>query len=428
VIRRGIACTLDARAIRLRAHMPNDSRRSRTHSSHSNTRIPRALKSFALTALTVLAAAGASSVSACSSDEPSVAADDAGVPETAPSIDAPTPPPPPDASTCARTEAGAPPTLECTGLYEDFSAKRVAADVIEYKPAFELWSDGAEKTRWIRLPPGTTIDVSDMNDWTFPVGTRVWKEFRLRGDGGTRRIETRYMEKLDDVRWLRTTYAWSDDESQTTELADGQRDVPGTDGYEIPSQMMCQRCHGGRRDTVLGFEAVSLAAPGASGLTYAELRARGLLSNNGSAVPEPAKLQVPGAGATYDALGYLHANCGTTCHNANGGGARFSLRVDFDSVAGSTPAAVTGTTAFREAINQESSWQPAPPDGGAAPRAYRIRPLDPTRSSVVVRMAERDGRSQMPPIGSHKVDDAALSTIRSWIALMNQPTYPAAAP
>jgi hypothetical protein len=32
-----------------------------------------------------------------------------------------------------------------------------------YDPSLSMWADGAEKRRFIRLPPGTTIDTSDMD-------------------------------------------------------------------------------------------------------------------------------------------------------------------------------------------------------------------------------------------------------------------------
>ena len=76
--------------------------------------------------------------------------------------------------------------LADTGLYQDASAERVAADVLAYTPQYPLWSDGATKRRWIRLPPGAAIDASDPDAWVFPIGTQIWKEFSFGG-----RVETR---------------------------------------------------------------------------------------------------------------------------------------------------------------------------------------------------------------------------------------------
>ena len=47
--------------------------------------------------------------------------------------------------------------LRCTGLYTDFASKALAPDNKEYTPGLVLWSDGADKTRWLYLPPGAKI-------------------------------------------------------------------------------------------------------------------------------------------------------------------------------------------------------------------------------------------------------------------------------
>ena len=47
-----------------------------------------------------------------------------------------------------------PALLSQTGLYADFAARTVAADLFTYAPRYEFWADGAEKSRWLYLPPG----------------------------------------------------------------------------------------------------------------------------------------------------------------------------------------------------------------------------------------------------------------------------------
>ncbi|MEA2700728.1 MAG: hypothetical protein QOI66_4999, partial [Myxococcales bacterium] len=79
-------------------------------------------------------------------------------------------------------DAALPPTtLVCTGLYADIVGKQLAPGIEAYAPAVPLWSDGADKQRWISLPAGSTIDNADPNEWKFPVGTKVWKEFSRDG-------------------------------------------------------------------------------------------------------------------------------------------------------------------------------------------------------------------------------------------------------
>ncbi len=89
-----------------------------------------------------------------------------------------------DASDCT---SALPTLLSCTGLYTNVSAQTIASGVQPYAPAVALWADGSDKNRWILLPAGATIDRTDPNNWVFPSGTKVWKEFSRDGE----RKETR---------------------------------------------------------------------------------------------------------------------------------------------------------------------------------------------------------------------------------------------
>ena len=78
----------------------------------------------------------------------------------------------------------APRLLTETGLYSDAARLVVDPRHRPYAPQYPLWSDGAVKTRWMSLPPGTTIDVTHVDAWVFPVGTKFWKEFAVAGQIG----------------------------------------------------------------------------------------------------------------------------------------------------------------------------------------------------------------------------------------------------
>ena len=103
--------------------------------------------------------------------------------------------------------AAAPPplpeTLAQTGLYVDAAMRHVASEARPYSPQYPLWSDGARKQRWLRLPAGTAIDASDPSAWEFPPGTKLWKQF-----SHGRALETRYIERLADGSWRFATYLW----------------------------------------------------------------------------------------------------------------------------------------------------------------------------------------------------------------------------
>lgn len=292
--------------------------------------------------------------------------------------------------------------LRCTGLYADPAKKVVAPDVFAFEPAFPLWSDGAKKSRWVYLPPGSKIDTSDMNEWRFPIGTKLWKEFVFGG----RRVETRMLEKQADGKWLRQAFKWSDDETAATELKNGELDVRGT-GYEIPPQEACAVCHDGRIDGVLGFEAVSLSGEKATGLTMKELVARGLVTHAPS-----TSLAVPGTPTEQAALTWLHANCGTSCHSASPyARANFTylfLRLEADKL-----SSVASTDTVRETVRVVSGFQP-----NEGEVLFRVDPGKPSRSVVFLRASVRDAaqKMQMPPIATHVVDDAGVEALRSWIS------------
>ncbi|WP_241759169.1 hypothetical protein [Pyxidicoccus parkwayensis] len=299
--------------------------------------------------------------------------------------------------------------LACTGLYGDagegWATKTVPESVRPFTPGLQLWSDGLEKSRFISLPPGTRVDTTRMDEWRFPPGTRLWKEFRWKG----RRIETRFLWKRPDGTWLRTTYRWSDDERTALELTDGEQHVPGTNDYEIPRQADCQACHNGRGDGVLGFEAVALAHPEARGLTLARLVQEKLLTQAPATLPS-----IPGTPVEAEALGYLHMNCGVSCHNANtpalGSTSGLHLRLEVAEL-GSVAATDTANTA----VGVKSLFQTSGLFGGAS---FRVAPGDVKHSTLLHRMAQRGNAVQMPPLATHVLDERGLALIQRWIEAM----------
>jgi hypothetical protein len=200
-----------------------------------------------------------------------------------------------------------PTRLSETGLYADFEAKRPSPLARAYEPAIALWSDGATKKRWIQLPEDTHIDTRNLDDWSFPVGTRVWKEFALGG----RPLETRYMLRYGpgERDWAAGSYVWSADGRDATLAVDGARDVLGTK-YDAPPARTCAGCHAGRRSYVLGFSAVQLGNVGKDAqFSLAQATEAGWLS-----VAPSRSVTLQGTATERAALGYVHANCGN-CHN-----------------------------------------------------------------------------------------------------------------
>jgi hypothetical protein len=235
-----------------------------------------------------------------------------------------------------------------------------------------------------------------MDDWSFPRGTKLWKEFSWGG----RRVETRYLERIGDGPrdWVAVSYVWRDDQSDALMAPAGADAVAG---HDVPAAGKCNACHAGRRSYVLGFSAVQLSAPKQG--TDVDLEAlvrEGSLSN-----PPSRTIAVPANEKERQALGYLHANCGN-CHNQSRpprAGARcydpqrpydFWLQVDR---LGSPDATPTYTTAI-----------PATVQAG-----------DPDDSRLVKVMSRRGGLAlHMPPLGSDEVDRRGVEVLRGWISAM----------
>jgi hypothetical protein len=311
-----------------------------------------------------------------------------------------------DANTaCPPLKNDTPHDFACTGLYTDVATKQLANGIREFTPAVPLWSDGADKTRWISLPAGTTIDDTNMSEWKFPVGTRLWKEFKVAGH----RVETRFFQKLGDNFWVHSSYQWASDELTATRADGADLTVDGND-YHIPTPSECDKCHNGRQDRVLGFDAISLGLPNAAGTTLALLAKEGLLS------PTPTTTSYTigddGSGKSAAALGWLNVNCGVTCHNGNTTAAAYPtglrLRLDPKQLDGGAP---------------DPSWdvlKTAVDIGAVTPRwipSKRIVPGQPDMSLLVQLISER-GTEQMPPIASMVVDDKDVQIVRSWILSM----------
>ena len=119
----------------------------------------------------------------------------------------------PEPDVAAAPPVTGPMKLSETGLYSDFASRTIDPQHVVVSPRYPLWSDGDTKARYLYLPPGAKIDTSDPDNWKFPVGMKMWKEFRV----GTTLVETRLIEKVTagtgvDV-WWKVAYAWLPDGS-----------------------------------------------------------------------------------------------------------------------------------------------------------------------------------------------------------------------
>jgi hypothetical protein len=296
----------------------------------------------------------------------------------------------------------APATLDLTGLYTSPASDPTdtAPYVNEYTPSYPLWSDGANKKRWIYLPACTQIDTSDMDHWVFPIGTRFWKEFRI----GDILVETRFLHRFGpgDADWLFAAYQW--DPSVQTPTAGNTIYVPHGVGnangtpHDIPDQSDCGLCHGHLPEHVLGFSAFELTgSPGAIDINV--LSQQHLLT-----VAAPDGFTPPGTSTQQAGLGYLHANCGI-CHNAFFSATPTSPPQMRLLVGQSTLEATDTFTTMVNVPTQNPEFLGIP----------RIKPGDHAGSEIYMRMSVRGDDRQMPPVATEDVDPDGLAAVAAFI-------------
>lgn len=314
----------------------------------------------------------------------------------------------------------APRFLSDTGLYADAATLKIDSRNRRFSPQYPLWSDGATKRRWVQLPAGSKIDVAELDKWELPVGTKFWKEFSFNG----RRVETRFLWRVRQDRWVFASYVWNAQQTNAelaseegigniTEIADGKR-------HSIPSVTECRSCHDSSRTETLGFDLLQLSNDRDPNALHAEplspdmVTLKTLVDENLLEPARPDLLAAPprisaDSAETRTALGYMSTNCGS-CHNRTSSIASLGLQLKWsDSYRdGSTPdcAAALATT-----INQRGHWVvPEAPD-----TSRLITPGHPETSAVIRRVKSRRPVSQMPPIGTVIADREAVNLLTSWV-------------
>lgn len=304
----------------------------------------------------------------------------------------------------------------------DMAELQPAEGVLPYTVVAPLFSDNAGKGRYIVLPEGEGMTLTDFDEWALPVGTIIVKSFFFdtdRRDGptdqDTRLVETRLLEVAADGLHSHI-YRWNDEQTEAeylragAELSIDYTDAAGDEQsqlYIIPDENACGSCH--ERDDelrVLGLATHQLnrELDGGGGNQIAWLAEQGALEGN----PDPASLPAfadPDGEDDLDARAraYLHGNC-AHCHRPGGGGGASGL----NWLAWNDDTLAYGLCKV-----------PAAAGPGAGGRAWDIVPGSPDDSIVVFRMASTDPEIKMPEVPSLLADDFGVELVSEWIAAMD---------
>jgi uncharacterized repeat protein (TIGR03806 family) len=300
--------------------------------------------------------------------------------------------------------------LSATGLFRSLAELTPAPGLVPYEVNAPLWSDGADKRRWIAVPEGERLRFRQRGEWGFPPGTVFVKHFELpRNKGKVRRLETRLLVTGEAGTGYGVNYRWRPDGSDADLLPDGLTetlDAKTGRTWTYPGRGDCLVCHNSAAGFVLGVSTRqlnrSLRYPG--GISDNQLRAWG---HAGLLEPAPTEADVPSY-PRLEAVGnarasletrvrsYLDANC-AFCHRPGGSPVEFDARFE-------TPLA-----------RQKLLAAPLTAADLGLPDMRLVAPGEPGRSMLYVRMKRRRDVFNMPPLASALADDEALAAVAAWI-------------
>jgi uncharacterized repeat protein (TIGR03806 family) len=320
----------------------------------------------------------------------------------------------------AIASARPPAKLSAFGFFSDLTGQVPAPEVLPFAPATPLFTDHAEKFRFVYIPEGTSAAYDPQEAFHFPVGTALIKTFSYPAaehPGGHRHIETRLLLRQESG-WHAWAYVWNEDQSDadlnivgakiplTIALPDG-----GTEDiiYAVPNKNQCKGCHAIKGEVEpIGPKARHLnhvfTYPDGEENQLTRWAAAGLLTG----LPDLAKVpSVPDwldVAAPLDARarGWLDINC-AHCHRRGGPADNSGLFLTWDE---------------KDPVALGIRKRPVAAGRGAGNLAFDIAPGNPDGSILIYRMESNEPGVMMPETGRTLTDDRAVALLREWISAM----------
>jgi uncharacterized repeat protein (TIGR03806 family) len=304
---------------------------------------------------------------------------------------------------------GLPRLLSDYRFFKDATGWQPNERVVPYRLNMPLFSDYADKYRFIYVPEGQQAKAGGDGLLDFPVGSALIKSFGYELDGKPRLLETRVLLHRADG-WLALPYVWNEAQTEAVLKVAGARiPVTFTDpsgrtlstDYGVPNKNQCKECHALSGEvTPIGPKARNLTRDG----QLAEFARLGLIDR------APAvDYRVPVWGETVASLndrarGYLDVNC-AHCHNAGGSASNSGLFLTYEE---SMPV--------RIGINK----RPVAAGRGSGTHDFDIAPGDPDDSILIYRLDSLEPGISMPEVGRTVVHREGVALLRQWIAEMDR--------
>ena len=296
-----------------------------------------------------------------------------------------------------------PRSLKEFGFFEDPAAQVPAENVFPYRLNTPLYSDGAEKLRFVYLPAGMKVGIGESGLLEFPAGSALIKTFAF-GVGAERKlIETRVLLHRADG-WLALPYRWDDEQRDARLAVAGARvDLTTPRGeaisYRVPNKNQCKECHGLNGAVIpIGPKARNMSTEWLANMVEA-----GHLDE----LPHGSdRLPVWEQRASHDsaevARAYLDVNC-AHCHRPMAGASNSGLDLRWEQ---DDPKALGILK------------RPVAAGRGAGSNLFDIVPGKPEESIMLHRMLSDEPGVAMPELGKATIDQEGAEAVRKWIVDM----------
>jgi uncharacterized repeat protein (TIGR03806 family) len=307
----------------------------------------------------------------------------------------------------AITGDGYPATLSEYRLFNDVAKREPAARVTPYRLNTPLFSDYAEKLRYLYVPAGAKAAYDSDKVIDLPIGSALVKTFGYQQEGAFKPFETRLLLHRASG-WVAIPYVWNAAGTDAVLARAGMRipvtftDPSGqsrTISYKVPNQNQCKDCHAlSGTITPIGPKGRNLD----DGSQLQALVAAGLLDRAPADGRRLARWDDQTAPLGERAAAYLDVNC-AHCHNPAGAASNSGLFLDRHR---------------QDSIARGLLKRPVAAGRGSGDRDFDIDPGKPEDSILLYRMASTDPGIAMPELGRATVHDEAVALLTKWIAAM----------
>ena len=311
------------------------------------------------------------------------------------------------------------------------SEQKPAKGVLPYSLNTPLFTDYAEKLRFVKLPENQTVAYNATEVLEFPVGTTIIKTFYYPNDFrkpelGRKLIETRLLIHEEDG-WKALDYVWNDEQTEAfLEVAGDTKDVSYIDAngkkkkheYAIPNINQCKGCHNrNEKMSPIGPSARQLngvfqlaVGGGQSSIKSTDnqlvaWQKMGILANLPAieTVPKAAIWNKPETGSLDErARIWLDINC-DHCHRKGGPAQTSGLNLSIHET---------------DPIAYGILKTPVAAGRGSGNKKYDIVPNKPDESIIVYRMESTDPGIMMPEVGRKTTHKEGVELIKEWIKAM----------